>query len=417
VKPTAIKTAAVLLFAATIVLHFTLAWDLKHMIRKGYQDFTIFYSAGQIVRDGPRTGLYDPRLQFQVQQAFTPDVPIRQAALPYNHPPFEALLFVPLTGLSYFDAYLVWNLVNLISLGAILVLLRGHIAILRGHSLWLWLAILLSFFPIFMTMLQGQDSILTVLILTLVFISLKKGNEFTAGCWLGAGLFRFQLVLPLIIVLLLKGKQRVLLGFASIAFILLGISVGLFGWKTTLRYPEYILRWEGAGARAGIVPSNMPTLHGLIDTLMGTYIGKFAGDAIILIVSITLVLMVAVFWRGDSDANKLNLQFSLTLVVTILVSYHAYAHDLSLLLLPGLIVTNYLGMSALLSVPRKLLLIVPMLLLYLSPLYMFLWFRYGQLNLMAVPLLFWGWGLGREIHRLSLPEPGVSGTLENQMGS
>ena len=59
-----------------------------------------------MIRDGEGAQLYDLRLQYQVQMRFAPNVDIRQVALPYNHPPFEALLFLPLACLKFFPAYL-----------------------------------------------------------------------------------------------------------------------------------------------------------------------------------------------------------------------------------------------------------------------------------------------------------------------
>ena len=106
-KPVVLRKTGWLLLVATLILHAYLAWHLKDYIRNGYTDFTIFYSAGKILREGPRPSLYDRDLQYQVQKQFAPNVTIRHAALPYNHPPFEALLFVPLTWFSYLNAYLV----------------------------------------------------------------------------------------------------------------------------------------------------------------------------------------------------------------------------------------------------------------------------------------------------------------------
>src|SRR5882757_11395393 len=103
-----------------LAIHLTIAWDSIDLIGKGYPDFTIFYSSGSILTQGLGRQLYDEPTQYRVQQQFAAGVSIRQGPLPYNHPPFEALAFVPFSFLSYPVAYCLWNLFNLIFLGTIL---------------------------------------------------------------------------------------------------------------------------------------------------------------------------------------------------------------------------------------------------------------------------------------------------------
>ena len=50
-KPVVLRKTGWLLLVATLILHAYLAWHLKDYIRNGYTDFTIFYSAGKILRD------------------------------------------------------------------------------------------------------------------------------------------------------------------------------------------------------------------------------------------------------------------------------------------------------------------------------------------------------------------------------
>src|ERR1019366_1504872 len=66
-------------------------------LKNGYQDFAIYYAAAKMLREGRSAVLYNLAVQYQTQLTFAPNVPIRRAALPYNHPPFEAVWFVPFT--------------------------------------------------------------------------------------------------------------------------------------------------------------------------------------------------------------------------------------------------------------------------------------------------------------------------------
>ena len=76
-----------------------------------YRDFKIFYSGARILQAYPGTELYNLDLQARVQ---TELLHIKtEEALPYNHPPFELLLFLPLAGLSYSLAFYLWIAISI----------------------------------------------------------------------------------------------------------------------------------------------------------------------------------------------------------------------------------------------------------------------------------------------------------------
>src|ERR1700676_244824 len=195
-------------------------WNVRESIRKGYSDFAIYYCAGTIVRQGLGPRLYDEAPQFKVQREFSPDVAIRLGALPYNHPPFEAALFVPLTFFSYPAAFVLWDLANLAVLIRLPFLLGPHLPQLQNYPWPLWVLTSLSFFPIFMDLLQGQDAILLLFLYALAFVDLKKNRDTFAGGWLALGLFKPHLVLPFILLLLVQGRRKILPGFTLIAVML-----------------------------------------------------------------------------------------------------------------------------------------------------------------------------------------------------
>src|ERR1700739_853158 len=80
-------------------------------------DFSEYYAAGQIIRQGLGRHLYDLKVQLDFQ------LRIAQPHVFFNHPPFEALLFVPFILLGYRAAYTVWVLlsVGLLIFAAVIV--------------------------------------------------------------------------------------------------------------------------------------------------------------------------------------------------------------------------------------------------------------------------------------------------------
>jgi hypothetical protein len=382
------------LLATGLALNTFLAWRDRDLVRKGYQDFTAYYAAGKIVRAGMAPSLYDQGLQFRVQREFAPDVIIRHGPLPYIHPPFEALLFVPLTFLPYFTAYLVWDALSAAMLVVMLVLLRPHIPLLRKSFAICTVAVFV-YFPAFVCLLQGQDMIIVLLLLALVYSSIEKGRYAQAGLWLGAGVFRPHLVLPVVLILLFDRRFRSVLGFACSALAASLISIATVGWRGFLEYPNYVWQLEQHLGRGAILPTAMPNLRGFVaiftrDGYPLSLVLTFAGSLFLLILAIHL-------FRRAEHPERLDLAFSVAVLVSVLVSYHAFMYDLSLLLLPVLFLVN-LAVSK--NGDMHWSSALPIALLFFTPFLMLLALGLGRLNFLVPVLLLWLSGIRREIVRL-----------------
>ena len=392
IHPRRVKTLIVLLLTGMLWLQALLAWNAREQLRQGYSDFATLYGAGTIVREGLGRQLYDERTQFRVQRGFAPDVLIRQGAFPYMHAPFEAAVFVPFSLLSYFHAYLLWNLINLVVLCSVPWVLRPYLGILRGGPPLLWVLVAAAFFPIFIAFLQGQDIIFLLLFFTLTFISLKNGREFAAGAWLGLGLFRFHLVIPLLLVLVLRRRGKAVLGFSAVALALGLISVAVVGWKAMAGYPAYVWRVENV---LGAVSADMPSLRGFLDSMIGISFAPGFNMVVVALTSIALVIFAASFWKPANSDRQFDLCFSLCVTISVMVGYHAFIYDLSLLLLPLLILANRFREIRQADGYTRLALLVPAGLLFLSPLQAMLVLRSGRVCLLVPVLLVWIWGMAR----------------------
>jgi len=364
-----------------------------------------------MLREGLGHNLYDGALQYEVQQTFAAGVRIRKGPLPYNHPPFEALIFEPLASLDYPTAYLAWSAINLAILGLLPFLLRRYIPVVAEYPAFVWLLVLLGFFPVLVALLQGQDVILLLLLNALAFAALKRNADTLAGCWLGLSVFKFQLILPLVPILLCWKRGRAVQSFVVTAAVLAAISVAITGWAGALRYPWYVLHFEKFMERGGIAV-DMPNLRGLLE---GWSFSGFRGAHVITIaLSIGLLGWVSVKGRRRTHSSQrfdtqfdpeFDLQFSVAMVAAVLASYHAFPYDLSLLVIPVLLVVNYAIETASLRRYRNCALMLPVGLLFLSPVYMLLWIRLDHFNLFATVLLLWTWGIARELSsRFDSPE-------------
>ncbi len=320
--------AGVFLLAMTLS-HIVLVPGLLPFLRSGYPNFASFYTAGDMVRRGQTTSLYNLSAQYQLQKQFAPDVGIRQAALPYYHPPFEAILFWPFTFLGYWRAYLVWTALNLAMVASSLVELRRQFAengILSPAFVVLAAA---GFFPLFGAIIQGQDCILLLFLYVLAAVTFKKEQDALTGAILGLGLFRFQLVLPLVLILALR-RWRLLLGFVPVAGLLALVSLAMLGWRGVLDYMRLVLTLEKTGAGGSIVALGMPNLRGMIAGLPGVDAGSTLGMMFILAFSIVVILITV--WQIRPAHYSILFSFILATIATVLVSYHALTYDLTLLL-------------------------------------------------------------------------------------
>jgi Glycosyltransferase family 87 len=387
------KRGFIVLLATGLALNFFLLASDWRELKLGYADFTIFYSAAGIVRSGRGADLYSEQAQWQAQLASAPGVSIRHGALPYNHPPFEALLFVPFTFLPYFSAYLAWDAVNVAILVVVIWLVRRRSDRLRQIPQPLPLLAGLSFFPIFMCLFQGQDVILLLLVMTCAYAFLKDGSDLEGGIALGLGVFRPQVVLPLALLgLCMRRTKRFLVGFLLSTAAIAEVSIAVVGWHSFVAYPGYVWRIERALGNGAIVPANMPNLRGLFSFLHEGSVSAFVATGL----SSILLFVYAVRVLG-SPGRRLNLELSFVVgvLVALLVSYHLLIYDLALLFLPLLLM--YQEWQAIsdrsFSAARRWAVLGPIGFLFCAPLLMWLWLRWGHFNMVAIILLVWLLGI------------------------
>lgn len=413
----------VLTFCLTmLVLHAYTFWSVRRLVAAGYADFTSFYSAGLMLRSGRGRELYNAQAQQRTQEQFAPAIRLRKDPLPYLRPPFETLLFVPLTFLPYAKAYLLWNTLCLGVAIAVPFLLRSQLMALQQIPPWMLALMPLSFTPVFFALLQGQDSVLLLLLYALAYVCLRKGHERWAGCLLALGVFKPQLVLPAFLILLLRGRKKVAFGFVSIAGVLLGISAILVGWRCLRSYPAYLWSLEQNTGRELLQARDSPNLRGLLQGVLSAVVSPPS-----LLIAITLLSAGVIFWvarqgRGAAEDVRVgDLIFCGTMVATILASYHLFAYDLCILLVPVFLLLNYIGeKTRIIGRWSKLLLLGPVIVVVMAAALQLLWFGTHFMYLIAPALILWIWGLAREISRLqadNLASPPVHASAGCQFGA
>jgi hypothetical protein len=362
-------------------------------ILAGHTDAAAFYSAALLVREGKGDRLYDPEAQWKVQQELFPQVEIRKAPIFDLHLAYRSLLWVPLTYLPYWVAMIVWTALNLCILAFLSIKLPRYFPNLRNSFTFPFILLLLAFYPVFNALIHGQGSIILLLLYALAFINMKKGRPYLAGCFLALGLFKFQLVIPLVAILLLGKQRKVALGFGVAAVLPILSSFLIIGWQGSLDYFNLLLRANQGVTDAAqqhlyaVSPIDMPNLRGLFYTTFGRLIPEQYIVVLTVVCSIALVSWAVILWNKHSDDTSFDLCFASSVAVSMLVSYHMPLHDLTLLVLPMLILADHLFASRERANARWGISIAPVVLLIASPVYFLLFNKLGGRTLLALAVI------------------------------
>lgn len=357
-------------------------------------DFITFYTAGTLLKQGLGSQLYDESAQLTFQRRFFGPKVISEV---YIHPPFEALLYWPLAYLPYATAYLLWDLLNLVTLGWSLYLLKPYAVNLDTSSrLVITLAVLL---PLISTLREGQNEILLLLACVGTFLCLKKRREIAAGGALAAGLFRFPFVLPLFLVFLVLRRWRVIVGAAAVSVILGLLSLALAGWVGILDYIKVLLTLSKSGAFPIGVPA-MPTVRGFAEVCLGGKVRPPYLTALVVVCSLALLAWPVVKWhrrQWNPDDRAFNLLISLSVVVCLLISYHSLFYSLVVLCLPAVLLLDHTAGIYQGGLGRWSFML-PLIVLFLLTAFLSFAGR-NYFSFLVLPILWWAVDISREIPR------------------
>jgi GT2 family glycosyltransferase len=311
-------------------------------------DFFSFYSAARLYVLKGGSAVYDLALQKQFELQVVPHPPDQFVVLPYFHPPYYTLLIAPLAFLDYRGAYYAMAAFNVV-LAALLILLlvRGSKRV-HGRAAIVAAALIGGFFPLFVTVLQGQSDLVVLVPLAAAYNAWARGRLGWAGIFTGLALAKPQLLLLVPVLFVTRRAWRALAGFAAVISALALVSVGGFGFGPVAGYVNAVGTW----AIGGSLPTNgqivytdtaVYSLRNVLEAVPG------GGKGVALAVLIVLLALVALSlsWRPD----KPRLDFALAIAASLVLSPHQNVHDLALLVIPGFALAD-LALASELRWPR-----------------------------------------------------------------
>jgi hypothetical protein len=302
-------------------------------IRDGHPDFRANYTAGYMVRTGQIHQLYDYEAIKRVQDA---RISVEYVGMPFIHPAYEALFFVPFSFLGFHGAYFAFLCTNLLLLASCFRLVHRRLENLAHVWKLLPVAVFFTFLPVAAALMQEQDSILLLALVTAAATLLDEEKDVRAGFLVGLGLFRLQLVIPIALLFLLWRRWRFVSGVALSSALVVAISVALTGVTQTRLYLRSLASMSVGGTsqleeiRYYQPITHMGNLRALVFGLTGGWLSSLWVQ--VLTVALTVVALLALL--GFAPYARGSKALMVAISASVLVSYHLFIHDMSILVLP-----------------------------------------------------------------------------------
>src|SRR5258708_35532181 len=115
-------------------------------------------------------------MQREVELQITGGDPSRFIVLPYFPPPYYTLLIAPLAYLDYRNAYYAMAAFNALLVVALVAILAKSSLRVRGRGWLVAAAMIAGFFPLFVTVLQGQSDLVVLVPLAGAYAAWAKGK-------------------------------------------------------------------------------------------------------------------------------------------------------------------------------------------------------------------------------------------------
>jgi hypothetical protein len=207
-------------------------------------DFSAYYLAAKAVSEAPGRTLYDLPLYADGRMNLNASAPFSSAwqtaafhyhvpfAAPFIYPPFFALVMKPLAYLSFDSAFIAWQILTVLLLGAavLLSLQLGDIQIDRKLALILGVG-LFSYYPFGDGLFRGQVDCLILFLLTAsVWLLTKNQTLLSALSFALATLLKLTPVLA-IPLLIIHRRWKWLAAYTAWMCCLLILSIYQSGWQ------------------------------------------------------------------------------------------------------------------------------------------------------------------------------------------
>jgi hypothetical protein len=282
-------------------------------------DWTSFYGAGELVRTGHASELYDASAQAAVQHRLAgPDINVTG----YPLPTFAACLFSLLSLVSLRTSYVLWLAINLVLISMLLGLSWRWLADMPRslRSVFLICALVLTL----RSLLLGQVDLFVVAGLVGCYAMLRSERPVAAGLILSMGLFKPHLIAAAVLLLLVKREWRALGGFTAAGGPLLVLPPLIGGPPLLIDQLRALVSFNGSGKGTRL----MINIRAAVETLTGSSNVWLWMPLLVLIAAVALYVAVRV-WSGRSLLHPQS--WAVAFALPLLYSPHVHMQSLVLL--------------------------------------------------------------------------------------
>lgn len=254
------------------------------------------------------------------------------------HPPPMTVFFVPFV--AAFGIRGTFLAISSLSIGALclalILLQRGLAPMLTKREICLLIFAGMGWFPVVSVIRNGQSGILLSTLVILSWFWLRRGHSTLAGIPVGIAA-SLKLYPGLLIPYLLLRSRRAFIAAVLTAVVCLLIPVAVSGWNC---YLDYFRTASLVTRTAGTIPLNL-SLLGLAEKISALALGGNlrAGFGVYVFLSLTILVVLGLLMVRRSGSplgitERVDLEFSIVVILIPLLSPLAWHHYLPIILLP-----------------------------------------------------------------------------------
>jgi Glycosyltransferase family 87/WD40-like Beta Propeller Repeat len=334
------ERAVLCLAALVLCLH-----SLPRAWRTLNTDFPNYYMAARLVHEGYDTSrMYEWSWIEREKDHRRVDIRVI-GLLPIT--PFSTLAVWPLAELTPLNAKHVWILLNL----AFLVPIGWMLRVMTGISARRISLVILLSFPLYRNLLYGQFYILLLLLLTAACFSYLRGYRLLSGALVAIAAACKVFPLLLIVFFLQRRDWRALASATITGLSAVAVSIAVFGLNANRTWLEEILPWVMHGEGLGTymtTGSISGILHGLFLSEPQWNPHPWHASPVVYAMLAPVLQMLALapailcIRKGDQSQDRILLEWSALLTVTLAISTIPASYNFVLMVFPVSVLSGIL---------------------------------------------------------------------------
>ena len=294
-------------------------------------DFVQFYTLGHLASSQRVAAMYDGALLHEAQVELIPES--AREIYPPVYPPHAAVLFVPVTGLPYQRALLLWSFITIAGYGLIVWSAWKPVATLLPDRTFVFAAAA-AFAPFWSLLLHGQITVILLAAFWAGWLALERRHHWLAGFAFGLIALKPQFGIPLAAIVLVCGEWAMLAGAVSSVIVQAAAVWLVLGAGAFTAFADSV---PITLAYADLLEAKPFLSHSLraVTRLAPNWVGLPTWAALSAIV---LWFSVRV-WKSDAPVR---VRLGVVILASALVNPHVIIYDLTVLALPLLWCGAYL---------------------------------------------------------------------------